>query len=135
MPKPEQLESQDLNMLAMYCLRVAESPAANSWQAHQASQLKADWALYIGHTHPPIPGVDSQEDIVLYGKLLKEQMLRFLARCSSSLFLANAPATPTAPDTKANYAAPALQKNFEQAIHVKWSVARPVRVQEEGEVN
>lgn len=134
MPKPAELESQDLNMLAMYCLRVAESAAANSWQAQQARQLKNDWALYIGHTNPPIPGLDAQEDIVLYGNLLKDQMLRFLARCSSSLFLANAPATAAAPDSKANHPAPAPRKSPEQTVSVRWSVARPVRPQDEGEV-
>jgi len=130
MPKPEALEPLELNMLAMYCLRVAESAPANSWQAQQARQLRADWALYIGHTHPPIPGLDSQEDVNLYGKLLKEQMLRFLARCPSSLFLASPPAK--ASGSEANHPAPAPRKSLEQTRSVKWSVARPLRVQDEG---
>jgi len=79
-------EWQDLNVLAMHCLRVAESAAANYSQAELARQLKAEWALFIGHTHPPIPGLDSQNDIEAYGKGLKQRMVSFLAGCSVSLF-------------------------------------------------
>ena len=85
MLKMGELERLDLNILAMYCLRVAESAAANSSQAEQARQLKREWALFIGHARPPLPGLDSQEDIETYGKELKQRMVSFLA--------ANEPAT------------------------------------------
>jgi len=42
MLKMGELERLELNMLAMYCLRVAESAAANSLQAEQASKLKTE---------------------------------------------------------------------------------------------
>ena len=83
-----ELERLDLNMLAMYCLRVAESPAATSLQAEQARKLKTEWAVFIGHIHPPRPRLGSQEDIEAYGKELKQRMVSFLAGCSVSLFLA-----------------------------------------------
>ncbi len=102
MLKMGEFEQLNLNLLAMYCLRVAESAAANSLQAEQARQLKTEWALFIGHTHPPIPGLDSQEDIEAYGKELKQRMVSFLAGRSVSLFPTKVPAT--ASDSKANYA-------------------------------
>jgi hypothetical protein len=108
MPKMGELERQDLNMLAIYCLRVAESADANSLQAEQARQLKAQWALFIGRPHPAIPGLDSEEDIEAYGKKLKQRMVSFLAGCSVSLFLAKEPATVS--DSKANHATAGLEK-------------------------
>ncbi len=102
MLKIGELERLNLNLLAMYCLRVAESAASNSLQAEQARQLKAEWALFIGHIHPPIPGLDSQEDIEAYRRELKQRMVSFLAGCSVSLFPAKVPTT--ASDSKVNYA-------------------------------
>jgi hypothetical protein len=108
MLKMQELEWQDLNMLAIHCLRVAESAAANSLQAEQARQLKSEWALFIGHTHPPITGLDSQKDIEAYGKELKQRMVSFLSGCSVSLFIANEP--PAASDFKANHAIAGREK-------------------------
>jgi hypothetical protein len=102
MLKMGELERLHLNMLAMYCLRVAESTAANSLQAEQARRLKEEWALFIGHARPPLPGLDSQEDIETYGKELKQRMVSFLASCSVSLSLAKEPAA--ASDSKASRA-------------------------------
>ncbi len=102
MPRMGELERQDLNMLAMYCLRVAQSAAADPWQAEQAKQLKAQWALFIGHTHPPIPGLNSKEDIQAYGKELKRRMVSFLAGCPMSLFLPNQ--TAVAANSKTSHA-------------------------------
>jgi hypothetical protein len=54
--KTGELEQQDINVLAMYCVRVAESAAANSLQAEQARQFKAEWGWFVhrayssGHT-------------------------------------------------------------------------------------
>jgi hypothetical protein len=101
MLKMGDLERLELNMLAMSCLRVAESAAANSLQAEQARKLKTEWALFIGHIRPPLSGLDSQEDIEVYGKQLKQRMVSFLAACSVSLFLANEP--PMTSDSKANH--------------------------------
>ena len=91
MPNIGDLEHLDLNMLAMYCLRVAEDAAGNPSQVEQAKKLRANWVLFIGHAHPPIPGLDSQEDIEAYHKELEQQMVNCLARCSASLFLAKEP--------------------------------------------
>ena len=102
MLKVGELERVDLNMLAMYCLRVAESAAANPLQAEQASQLKLEWAVFIGHARPPLPGLHSQEDIEAYAKELKQRMERFLAGCPASLFLSKKAAAP--PDSYANKA-------------------------------
>jgi hypothetical protein len=102
MLKMGELERLDLNMLAMNCLRVAESSAANSLQAEQARQLKTEWALFIGHVRPPLHGLDSQEAIETYGKELKQRMVSFLAGCTVSLFLPKESAT--ASDSKANHA-------------------------------
>ena len=82
----------DISMLAMHCRQVAVSAAANSSQVEQARRLKTDWALFIGHTHPPQPRLDGYEDIEAYGKELKQRMVNFLARCSVSPFLAKEPA-------------------------------------------
>jgi hypothetical protein len=87
MLKMGELERLDINILAMYCLRVAESAAANSLQAERASKLKTEWGLLIRTTRPPLSGLDSQEDIEVYGKELKQRMVSFLAACSVSLFL------------------------------------------------
>jgi hypothetical protein len=54
--------------------------------------------LFIGHTHPAIPELDSQQDIEAYGKELKQRMASFLA---GSLFLAKEPVT--ASESKANH--------------------------------
>jgi hypothetical protein len=93
MPKIEELERLELNMVAMYCLRVTESASATSLQAEQARKLKTEWALFIGHTYPPQPGLDSEEGIEAHGKELKQRMVFFLAGCSVSLFLAKESAT------------------------------------------
>jgi hypothetical protein len=103
MLKMEELERLDINMLAIYCLRVAESAAANSLQAEQASKLKTEWGLLIGPTRPALSELDSQDDIEVYGKELKQRMASFLAACSVSLSLAKELATTS--DSKANHAA------------------------------
>ena len=93
MPNSEELEQLDLNMLAMYCLRVAESRTSTPSDVEQARQLKTEWALFIGHARPPIPGLETLEDIEAYGKQLKQRMVSFLARCSLSGGLATSKAT------------------------------------------
>ena len=102
MLKMEELERLDINMLAMYCLQVVESGAANSLHIERARRLKTEWALFIGYNHPALPGLDLQENREAYGKELKQRMVSFLAECSMSLFLAKEPAT--AFNSKANCA-------------------------------
>jgi hypothetical protein len=69
----------DLNMLAMYCLRVAESPASSAWEIERARELKMEWALFIGNAKPPIPGLETKDDMDAYENDLKERMVGFLA--------------------------------------------------------
>ena len=88
------MERFDLNMLAMYCLRVAESAETDPRKAEQARQLKAEWALFIGHTKPPIPGLDTPEAIAAYGHELRHRMVNFLAGCPLTFTLAGEGATP-----------------------------------------
>ena len=95
MPNVDELGRLDLNMLAMYCLRFAESAEADAWQAEQARRLKAEWVLFIGHTKPPIPGLDTPEAIAIYGQELKHRMVSFLAACPLSLTLAGDGAAPS----------------------------------------
>ncbi len=102
MPDIEQLERFDLNMLAMYCLRVPESPETDSWRAEQARQLKAEWVLFIGHAKPPIPGLNTPEAIARYGQELKQRLVSFLAGCSLRLTLAGDGATRS--DARAKHA-------------------------------
>jgi hypothetical protein len=90
-----QLESLNLNMLAMYCLRVAESPEASYWEAEQARQFKAEWALFIGQTRPRIPELEKGEDVEPYIKDLKQRMVGFLASCPLQLTLAKEPTNET----------------------------------------
>ena len=79
MPNPGDLERMDLNMLAMYCLRVAESQGSDPWEAGLACRLHRDWVIFIGHTKPPIEGLDTGEKIEAYGQELRQRMLTFLA--------------------------------------------------------
>jgi hypothetical protein len=90
-----ELESLDLNMLAMYCLRVAESPEASYWEAEQARQFKTEWVLFIGHTRPRIPELEKGEDVEPYIKDFKQRMVSFLASCPLQLTLAKEPANGT----------------------------------------
>lgn len=93
------LERLELNILAMYCLRVFESPAADSLETTQAKQLKTEWALFIGLR---LPGLDTLEDLEDYGRDLKQRMVSFLTRCS---LLSLSFATPhTTSDAKAQHA-------------------------------
>jgi hypothetical protein len=86
-----ELECLDLNMLAMYCLRVAESPEASYWEAEQARQFKTEWVLFIGHTRPRIPELEKGEDVGPYIKDFKQRMVSFLAGCPLQLTLAKDP--------------------------------------------
>lgn len=88
-----ELEQMDLNMLAMYCLRVAESPEANYLEAEQARQFKTEWVLFIGHTRPRIPELEKSEDFGPYEQNLKHRMVSFLAGCPLQLTLSKQPAS------------------------------------------
>jgi hypothetical protein len=90
-----ELECLDLNMLAMYCLRVAESPEASYWEAEQARQFKTEWVLFIGHTRPRIPELEKGEDVGPYIKDFKQRMVNFLAGCPLELTLAKETENPS----------------------------------------
>ncbi len=87
-----ELGQMDLNMLAMYCLRVAESPGSSAWEAERARELKTEWAFFIGSPKPPIPGLETQEGIEAYENELKQRMVGFLAELPTDRVLAGEPA-------------------------------------------
>lgn len=87
MMKMEELERLDINMLAMYCLRVVETAAENSMISERARKLKTEWALLIGNPNPPVPELAFYPDREAYLKVLKQRMVRVLAECSERLFL------------------------------------------------
>ncbi len=88
-----ELEQMDLNMLAMYCLRVAESPESNYLEVEQARQFKTEWVLFIGHARPPIPELEKSKDLDAYEQYLKDRMVGFLAELPMRLTLSKQPAS------------------------------------------
>ena len=62
----------ELNLLAMYCQRVAEVSEANSIEADQARKLKQEWNLLIG-------SVRTQDEIEAQTEQLRQRMLKFLS--------------------------------------------------------
>ena len=72
MSKKEELEQLELNMLAMYCQRLAEVGEANSTEVDQAQQLKQEWILFIGSNH-------TQDEIAAQTEQLRQRMLRLLS--------------------------------------------------------
>jgi hypothetical protein len=73
----EELERMDLNILAVFCQKVAEARSDNSTEAHQARQLKHEWTLLLDPRTPssrlPGPQVDNQAE------QLKGRMVSFLS--------------------------------------------------------
>jgi hypothetical protein len=74
-----ELESLELNMLAMLCLRVAESGMANSEEREEAGRLRREWAMFIGDWNPVLHGLDTQQDIKPYEQALRQRMVTYLA--------------------------------------------------------
>ena len=62
----------ELNLLAMYCQRVAEVSEANSIEADQARKLKREWNLLIG-------SVRTQDELEAQMEQLRQRMLKFLS--------------------------------------------------------
>ena len=62
----------ELNLLAMYCQRVAEVSEANSIEADQARKLKQEWNLLIG-------SVRTQDELEAQMEQLRQRMLKFLS--------------------------------------------------------
>ena len=74
-----ELERLDLNMLAMLCLRVAESGMANSEEREEAGRLRREWVMFIGNGNPVLLGLHTQQDIAAYVEALKQRMVTYLA--------------------------------------------------------
>ena len=74
-----ELERLELNMLAMLCLRVAESGMANSEEREEAGRLRREWVMFIGDRNPVLHGLDTQQDIKPYEKALRQRMVTYLA--------------------------------------------------------
>jgi hypothetical protein len=70
-----ELDRLDLNMLAMLCLRVAESGMANSEEREEAGRLRREWVLLIGNRNPVLLGL---HDIEAYAEPLKQRMVTYL---------------------------------------------------------
>jgi hypothetical protein len=72
----EELERMDLNMLAMYCQRVAEIHIAKSMEADRARQLKHEWTLFIS---PSKSDLRTEQEIEAEREQLKQRMVSFLS--------------------------------------------------------
>lgn len=91
MLKIGELERLDLNMLAMYCQRVAESREATYLETEQARRFKTEWVSFIGHTSPRIPELENREDIGSSVEGLKQRVVSFLAGLPMDRLLARKP--------------------------------------------
>jgi len=76
MPIREELQRMELNMLAMYCQRVAETHTGNSEEAGRARQIKHEWTLFIS---PISPNLRTQEEIETEAEQLRQRMVSFLS--------------------------------------------------------
>jgi hypothetical protein len=72
----EDLERMDLNMLAMYCQRVAEVGEFHSMDTNQARELKHEWTSLIGPTSPALLAQPNVED---QAEQLRLRMVSFLS--------------------------------------------------------
>jgi len=81
MPIREELQRMELNMLAMYCQRVAETHTGNSVEASRARQIRHEWTLFIS---PIGPDLRTQEEIEAEGEQLRQRMVNFLSAVESS---------------------------------------------------
>jgi hypothetical protein len=72
----EELERMELNMLAMYCQRVAETHIVRSMEADQARQLKHEWTLFISPTRRDLR---TEQEIETEREQLRQRMVSFLS--------------------------------------------------------
>jgi hypothetical protein len=73
----EELERMDLNMLAVFCQKVAEVPSDSLFEAHLARQLKHEWTLLLDPATPSsrLPGPQFDN----HAEQLKGRMVSFLS--------------------------------------------------------
>jgi len=77
--KKEELERMDLNILAVFCQKVAEDLSNNSFEALHARQLKNEWTLILDPPDPSSRLLDAREDIEVHAAELKGRMVSFLS--------------------------------------------------------
>ena len=75
----EELQRMDLNILAVFCQKVAEARNDNSLEAHDARQLKYEWTLLIDPPTPSSRLLEAEEDIETHAEELKGRMVNFLS--------------------------------------------------------
>ena len=75
----EELEKMDVNMLAVFCQKVAEARNDSSFEAHHAQQLKYEWTLLLDPATPSSLLRDRQEDVNTHAEELKGRMVSFLS--------------------------------------------------------
>ena len=75
--KKEELERMYLNILAVFCQKVAEARSDNSIEAHHARQLKHEWTLLLDPATPSsrLPGPQFDN----HAEQLKGRMVSFLS--------------------------------------------------------
>lgn len=77
--KKEELERMDVNILAVFCQKVAQACNDNSFEARHARQLKYEWTLLLDPPTPSAPLRKAQEDIDTHSAELKGRMVSFLS--------------------------------------------------------
>ena len=77
--KKEELERMELNILAVFCQKVAEAHSYNSFEAHHARQLRYEWTLILDPRDPSFRLPKAQEDIDICAAELKARMVSFLS--------------------------------------------------------
>ena len=77
--KREELERMDVNILAVFCQKVAEAHTDNSLEAHHARQLNYEWTLLADPPTPPSRLLKTQEDIETHAEELRGRMVNFLS--------------------------------------------------------
>ena len=75
----EELEMMDLNILAVFCQKVAEARNDTSFEARHARQLKYEWTLLLDPTTPSSCLRDRREDVNTHAEELKGRMVSFLS--------------------------------------------------------
>ena len=75
----EELERMDLNILAVFCQKVAEAHSDSSFEARHARQLKFEWTLLLDPIAPSSRLPEAQEDVDTHAEGLKGRMVSFLS--------------------------------------------------------
>ena len=77
--KKQELERMDLNILAVFCQKIAEARSDNSFEAHHARQLKYEWTLLVDPPTPSLRLLKAQQEIETHAEELKGKMVNFLS--------------------------------------------------------